>query len=328
MEWDGQIDVLDLILIWLLVESQKGSESKFAGYISSLPLESTHPLSVPKEQWELLPGQTRVELKKDYEELLTRFERIKSVQKSTCVSIINNLTLTKFKWAYWVIRSRWVACYDYDTRNIDKRWLLIGTDKDNGALCPWFDMFNHSESGANVSYNYVAEKGMIMKCITDIRQGDEIFISYGGRPDDDMFLDYGFAPGDNEESYILFTLEELIPHLWRQFGLKNKQVSNLDQYEQRRFRLYQAGIGYELETFLMKLTKNMNPFDCEQKCLEFLVSICRQKIKKLDRLEKIEVNDNFYDFWCSAKRLRKIHRSILQTSIDVYIKRIELQTRL
>ena len=78
----------------------------------------------------------------------------------------------------------------------------------------------------------------------------------------------------------------------------------------------------------MELTKNFNRFDCEQKCLEFFVSICRQKIKELDRLEKIEVNDNFYDFWCSAKRLRDIHRSILQTSIDVYTKRIELQTRI
>ena len=195
-------------------------------------------------------------------------------------------------------------------------------------MCPWFDMCNHSEMGANVSYNYVAGIGMVMRCITDIHQGDEIFISYSGRPDDDMFLDYGFAPGDNDESYILFTLEELIPLLWRHFELKRNQITNLNKLGQRNFRLYQGGIGYELETFLMETMADINRFDnrgqLEQKCLEFITTICRQRIDELDKLDMIEVHDNLYDFWCSAKRLRDIHRSILEPSLDMYLKRIKL----
>ena len=215
MTWGGRIDVLDLMLVWVLTEFEnaepsklrQSGESPYFGYIKSLPLSSSCPLAVPEELWSLLPNQTRVDLDKEYEDVLTRYERMQKVVKSSYVSTVNNLNFATFKWAYWVIRSRWVACYDYDLRNINRRWLSIGTDNDNGALCPWFDMCNHSLASANVSYMYTIDVGMVMKCTSNIRAGEEILISYTGRPDDEMFLDYGFAPGDNEESHISFTLE-------------------------------------------------------------------------------------------------------------------------
>ena len=130
MNWRGRIDVLDLITIWLLTEHEKGDKSDFIGYLKSLPLTSTCPLAVPEELWSLLPNQTRIELEKDKLDFETRFERVQRVVKSSYVSTISKLTLPMFRWAYWVIRSRWVACWDYDLRNINRQWLQLGTDKD------------------------------------------------------------------------------------------------------------------------------------------------------------------------------------------------------
>ena len=68
---------------------------------------------------------------------------------------------------------------------------LESSNHDYGALCPWFDMCNHSERNDNVRYDYSNEKGMELRCTVDIPEGNEILISYSSRPDDDLVLDYG-----------------------------------------------------------------------------------------------------------------------------------------
>ena len=339
MNRGGRIDVLDLMLIWLITETEKLTRkhpteneppSPYAGYVKSLPLDSTCPLAVPKELWGVLPNQTRVELNKDYDDLLLRFQRLERVVKSSYVSTISNLSFVTFKWAYWVIRSRWVACYDYDLRHTNREWLMVGTDKDTGALCPWFDMCNHSESNANVTYSYSSSEGMVMKCVADIREGQEILISYSARPDDDMFLDYGFASGDNEESHLIFMLSELVPTMESRLYLTEKQVKTFRRIDDRLFRLYEDGIGYELEYFISDslVTRDAKCLggDNEQlfrdkECLDFLIAVCKKRRKELDDLDQESVPFQFRGFGQAAKGLRQIHRDIIDTSIEKFTQR-------
>ena len=182
MNWRGRIDVLDLITIWLLTEHEKGDKSDFIGYLKSLPLTSTCPLAVPEELWSLLPNQTRIELEKDKLDFETRFERVQRVVKSSYVSTISKLTLPMFRWAYWVIRSRWVACWDYDLRNMNRQWLQLGTDKDR--------VWHHKTMKSDNDFDnacHVTKKTMTTKfqTINDsdnslvTRQWQQFFLAFG-----------------------------------------------------------------------------------------------------------------------------------------------------
>ena len=149
----------------------------------------------------------------------------------------------RFK-AFWVIRSRWVSCYDYHFPDLNRGWLK-SSQHDRGSLCPWFDMCNHSEDPL-VRYDYSADNGMVLRAIDDIqarvngkvghpsiRDGpcclvrtwkstlqamfvkpwqaeSEILISYSSRSDDELVADYGFClpPGENDASGLEFRLEE------------------------------------------------------------------------------------------------------------------------
>ena len=72
----------------------------------------------------------------------------------------------RFK-AFWVIRSRWVSCYDYHFPDLNRGWLK-SSQHDRGSLCPWFDMCNHSEDPL-VRYDYSADNGMVLRAIDDIQ---------------------------------------------------------------------------------------------------------------------------------------------------------------
>ena len=68
------------------------------------------------------------------------------------------LTLDTVKWAYWIVRSRAVGAFDgaFYSNYADSgdKWLKLGNYYDNWALCPQFDMMNHSEEEKNINYYF------------------------------------------------------------------------------------------------------------------------------------------------------------------------------
>ena len=102
----------------------------------------------------------------------------------------------KFKWAYWIVRSRWIDCKDSST-TINKqrgnlKWLQLGSFNDFGALCPYFDMINHSHKHFNVEFWFDDKvKSVYVRTIKPIKKGSQIFAFYADKSDDEYFIDYG-----------------------------------------------------------------------------------------------------------------------------------------
>ena len=154
-------------------------------------------------EWELLPNQLKRELEDEYGDIGGRYQTFKKVLRTTHVPTINNQSFDKYLWvglpkcssiicssvsteeyslgsrrfdalvfenrfkAFWVIRSRWVSCYDYHFPDLNRGWLK-SSQHDRGSLCPWFDMCNHSED-PSVRYDYSADNGMVLRAIDDIQ---------------------------------------------------------------------------------------------------------------------------------------------------------------
>ena len=151
-------------------------------------------------EWNKVPKQTRKSLQKEYEELRIRFARLQKIVKSSPIDslIEQDFDIQKFKWAYWIVRSRWIDCND--SRSAAKKlrkglkWLQLGSFNDYGALCPYFDMINHSHNDFNVEFWFNDKyKTLHVRTIKPINEGSQILAFYAEKSDDEYFMDYGQA---------------------------------------------------------------------------------------------------------------------------------------
>ena len=88
-----------------------------------------------------------------------RFEKLRFICKASEFPAIqrSKLTYDKFKWALCIVRSRFVSSFDSELAQMDVSWLKLGTPYDSGALCPYFDMINHSTEDCNAKYYYTVK---------------------------------------------------------------------------------------------------------------------------------------------------------------------------
>ena len=91
-------------------------------------------------------------------------DRLRKMVRSTGVCLLWKLSLDNLKWAYWIVRSRAVGAFDSaffsDYVDSGETWLELETYFDNWALCPQFDMMNHSDENHNISYYFSVTKVM------------------------------------------------------------------------------------------------------------------------------------------------------------------------
>merc|ERR1711990_121220 len=252
-----QLTIRDLLIIWLLTE-KKNQDSKYFGYIQSLPDTSTCPFSKSNSAWQCLPLQVKSCLLKLY---FTDFkQRYKLVQK------VIECTFEDFKWVAWVIRSRWVIAVDPSlTKDFDVPWLEItGARNDWGSLGPWFDMMNHSANNYNVGYQFKPGSGLEITALRDISPEEELLITYGNNSDDDMFMFYGFCneAGENGLSCLLFPLNEIEREMESNLNITTEQLNMTaiqlsliklgDDKSKFKFRMYSNARAPELLLFIIR----------------------------------------------------------------------------
>ena len=68
------------------------------------------------------------------------------------------------------------------------------------ALIPLADMLNHSSHNQTSWYYDDQIESFVVQAIEDIKEGDEIFDSYGKKPNSSYLLNYGFTIDNNEEN--------------------------------------------------------------------------------------------------------------------------------
>ncbi|CAG5086459.1 Oidioi.mRNA.OKI2018_I69.PAR.g11216.t1.cds [Oikopleura dioica] len=73
-------------------------------------------------------------------------------------------------------------------------------------------MLNHSRSN-NAEFEFDHNTGrLLVTCISPIKAGEQLFISYGSRPDDDLLLEYGFclgSDGDLQPNRVVFSQRQV-----------------------------------------------------------------------------------------------------------------------
>ena len=153
-------------------------------------------------EWNKLPEQTRNLLDKEYEEVRARYSHLleiiqSSPMDSSCLDD-EDFSFEIFKWAFWILRSRWIDCIDSTSaaNRLRKglKWLKIGSSNDFGALCPYFDLINHSQNNFNVEYWFNDKsKSLHVRTIKPVRKGSQILEFYVKKTDDEYILDYGQA---------------------------------------------------------------------------------------------------------------------------------------
>ena len=86
--------------------------------------------------------------------------------------------------------------------------------QENDTIVPYADMFNFKPKTTMTNWLYEDKReGFIVKANKDIRKNEEIYVSYGDKPNTNMFQFYGFVLENNEldETIIEMTFDDSDP---------------------------------------------------------------------------------------------------------------------
>lgn len=159
-----------------LLAERRRQGSPLAPYLDVLPAEfPTVPLFCPKEALPVLRGSFAAALIVKRRETLCR----DMITLRKAVPELRDVSAREYFWARTVVISR-----------------VFGIGKgDSGAeaLVPLADMLNHKRP-PDIDWTYDdATAELVMTATRDIRAGEEVFDSYGRKPNGRYFVHYGFA---------------------------------------------------------------------------------------------------------------------------------------
>ncbi|KAL7937397.1 hypothetical protein V8C35DRAFT_180029 [Trichoderma chlorosporum] len=143
------------------------------------------PMLWPKELSELLPLESRDNLRKREKEFQSNWSSFKDA--------FPDVPYEEYTYAWLIVNTR--SFYNETPETLKYLW------EDRLALIPVADMFNHSDDGCRVyfssdEYHIVADRSY--------KRGEELFISYSSHSNDYNLLEYGFIPEENpsDDAYI------------------------------------------------------------------------------------------------------------------------------
>jgi hypothetical protein len=176
---DRDFSIHTLIAVFLLEEKKKQRSSYWFRYISIIPEDYTHmPQMMNKKQRKFLRGSMCMEMvNRRNMYIMYEYNNIKQVLPDFPFS------LREFQWARMAVLSRVFG-------------IIIGTQKAT-CLVPIADMLNHSaKPSTRWTYNN-KKKAFTLTVIEPVRQGGEVFDTYGAKPASDLLVNYGFCTEDS-----------------------------------------------------------------------------------------------------------------------------------
>eukprot|EP00581_Thalassiosira_minuscula_P005502 CAMPEP_0183747480 /NCGR_PEP_ID=MMETSP0737-20130205/67282_1 /TAXON_ID=385413 /ORGANISM="Thalassiosira miniscula, Strain CCMP1093" /LENGTH=464 /DNA_ID=CAMNT_0025983193 /DNA_START=218 /DNA_END=1609 /DNA_ORIENTATION=- len=200
----GQVGRLPLfrLLVKLLSEIDKASESPFDPWLSSLPKTFYNGVSMTDACFECLPPYAAM-LAMNERNTYSRFlNALRLGFAPISQETINNEKIVK--WAYNVALTRF-----------QEVWEPVRQKK----LVPYVDMLNHS-SEANCEITFDAEGNCLVLALYDIQPGNPLTVSYGDPTNPTpLFAKYGFLPQDCSTIFCkAMHLEEQIQDLGYDFN--------------------------------------------------------------------------------------------------------------
>ena len=278
-----------LLSSFLLYEEDN---AKYKYYFDLFPKDFINfPVFYKKEELEYLKGSPFLS------QILEKKKDMKNDYNKLCnyLSDYNQFKYKKFKEARVLISSRIFG--------------ITINEKKTDVLAPFADLLNHKRPRQTQWYFDDNLDSFVIQAIENIKQGDEIFDSYGKKTNARFLLNYGFCLEDNDTSEYLLTVEfndkyplyEIKKKLFFQNELEMTKCFNLNNnfYESQilellsylRFILFDGDINilyneinknvnYKEELSLIfyyvpPINKNL-----EIKVLKHLYYLCRKSLAK------------------------------------------------
>lgn len=187
-----------ILALFLLLEKFKGS-SFWEPYIKALPSSYTTVMYFTPQELEALKGSPIYESAiKQCKSIARQYGYLYNLfQKSTdpASEILRDVfTYKQYRWAVSTVMTR---------QN------LIPTSKPENpmilALIPYWDMGNHDNANLTTDYNVEGDQSEYYSC-RDFSANEQVFMSYGARPNCDVFLHNGFVHVNNKNDGLRLKL--------------------------------------------------------------------------------------------------------------------------
>ena len=183
------------LAMYLLEEREKGVDSTFHVYISSLPKTyDDMPLFFGKRMKKRLQGSLTVpmlsmrqcSMKNEYAEVITA---VRAVSPEQVHEFERRFSFRDYQWARTAVITRVFSC--------DSRLDGDKTDGHEECLVPVADMMNHSRI-PSIGWGFDRSRdAFVMKTLHPIMSGRQLCDSYGAKCNSRYFINYGFTMPDN-----------------------------------------------------------------------------------------------------------------------------------
>ncbi len=186
-----------LLSTFMLTEIEKGSKSKWKYYFDFLPASyNNFPIFYGEKEFSYLKGTQFLELlQKKKKEMKEDYELLTHV-----IPGYSKYDYNLFRKMREVISSRVFG--------------VTIKGKKNDIIAPYADMLNHKRP-RQTHWNFDDTcNAFIIKSVTNVKKGDEVFDSYGIKCNSRFLLNYGFTVENNEDNEfkIILILNENSPY--------------------------------------------------------------------------------------------------------------------
>lgn len=229
---EAPLTAIEALSIGILFFKFNPSASDFwAHYLETLPTQydslifwSSSDLKYLGSQEVLLSVERRNrKISALYEHTRLVFEKHYDASNALESNFLVHFTLESFRWAYASIMSRSVFVKDASLWNGD-----IALQKDNAALPPVLDFFNHSnETDCDAGYSS-ATQCYELKTKQDFSAQTQVFIKYGCHSNRTLLMHYGFAIQDNIYDAIPLKLD--FHQMISQTSYSDEKIAKLSSY--------------------------------------------------------------------------------------------------
>ncbi|KAL8611422.1 hypothetical protein ACOMHN_014477 [Nucella lapillus] len=203
--WKSSFTPQQLLSLFLLVERNKGSHSRWHPFVTSLPSDYTLPHYFSSDELNALPTHVSLAAQR----MIQRSRLAHRQLAKFCAAHWKDSTV----WSSWE-RFRWAWC------TVSSRAVFVETDvgmegldvsvraENNVALCPYLDLLNHSSTArVQAGLNRNSQRYEIITEDT-YEPHDQVFISYGPHDNTTLFLHYGFTLPCNVHNSVSICVDD------------------------------------------------------------------------------------------------------------------------
>ena len=269
---------------WLLVEAYKGKDSKWAAYISKLPLTYEN----------IRPPRHKLDTS-----LYTTAFNIRHMMFMADRKLVDPQYHRHYEWAFRMINSR------------------VFTNDGVATVVPVADMCNHSSTEPNVGYTFKDGK-FVCWAKRFIRKGQELLINYSNKGNTLYMLNYGFRVPSNpyNQCQIFIKTDMKLPRRTFDDGYVNYHMLP-ENPRVVRFQLPFPGFNTPILRALFGLLRllvatpdergdhvfpcpYLNPSNERATCM-YLMQACTQRINELKLVRSTIIDDeiNVLMAWCT-----------------------------